>query len=62
MKTLFKRAFGLLTILVGLAMLIFGVGQTWLAPGKPFRFGPLFGGLFWGDLGLTFGLVDAGPV
>lgn len=55
MKTLVKRAFGLVTILVGLAMLISGVGQTWLAPGKPFRFGPLVGGLLWGFIGLTFG-------
>ena len=55
MKTLLKRAFGLVTILVGLTMLLFGVGQTWLAPGKPFQFGPLVGGLLWGFLGLTFG-------
>lgn len=56
MRTLAKRTFGLITIVVGLAALVFGVGQTWLNPEVPFQVGPFFGGLLWGWLGFTYGL------
>jgi hypothetical protein len=54
-KTLLKRAFGLVTLLVGLTLLVFGLGQPWLNPRRPFQIGPLVGGLFWGFLGFTYG-------
>jgi hypothetical protein len=42
-------------LLVGLTLLVFGLGQPWLTPGRPFQIGPLVGGLFWGFLGFTYG-------
>ena len=55
MATWLKQGFGLVAILVGAGLLVAGVGQHWLDPGKPFRIGPLIRGLVLGGLFLSFG-------
>jgi uncharacterized protein YegJ (DUF2314 family) len=50
-----KQAFGLVAIVVGAGLLIAGVGEHWVFPGKPFRIGPLIGGLVVGATFVSFG-------
>jgi uncharacterized protein YegJ (DUF2314 family) len=53
--TLLKRAFGLVTLLTGATLLIFGLGQMALVPDEPFQVWPLIGGLAWGAVSWHFG-------
>jgi uncharacterized protein YegJ (DUF2314 family) len=50
-----KQVFGLVAILVGAGLMVAGVGQHWLSPGKAFHIRPLIGGLVLGSMFLSFG-------
>lgn len=55
MATRLKQALGLVAIVVGVGLLVTGVAQHWLSPSKPFRMGPLIGGLVLGSVFINIG-------
>jgi hypothetical protein len=55
MGTMLKREMGAVAILVGAGLLVAGLGQRWLFPGKPVLLGPLLGALVTGSVLLTYG-------
>ncbi len=55
MAALVKRAFGLITFLLGAALALIAVGHGLIRPDEPFELGVFIGGLFWGLVFLYFG-------
>lgn len=53
--TLIKRAFGLVTLTTGAALLLFALGQKVLVPDERFHWGPLVGGVVWGLISWHYG-------